>query len=117
MAPGICSASCWSCSVARQVGKRGREEDCTTCGCSPGPGRVTPGCDQRESPLPVHSSHTAKVAGGLGTVLVRLAHLRRETVARAVETRSRESSGKPDRGLQAAGDFGDAFVPTECGWQ
>lgn len=34
-----------------------------------------------------------------------------------VETRGRGSSGNPGSELQAAGEFGDAFVPTARGWQ
>lgn len=40
-----------------------------------------------------------------------------QPAARVVETRGGGSSGNPGSGLQAAGEFGDAFVPTARGWQ
>lgn len=106
--------------MARQVGKSGRQEDCTPCGRSPGPGGVPPGYVQSDScwlsPC-LGVTAITKVVGGRGTLVARLAHLRWDTAARAVETQDRGSSRSQGSGLQAAGEFGDAFVRTASGWQ
>lgn len=89
--------------MARQVGKSGRQEDCTPCGRSPGPGGVPPGCVQSGSFWLFPSlcvTATAKVAGGRWTPVARLAHLSWETAAQAMETRGRGSSGSRDSGCR-----------------